>query len=107
MISIEDFARLELRIGQVVSAQPVPGAQRLLQLEVDLGQERRTLVAGIAQYRMPQELVGRQVVVVANLEPAVIRGVTSRGMLLAAQGPEGSFALLTVDQPLPNGAKVS
>lgn len=106
MISIEDFARLDLRIGEVLSARPVAGAQRLLVLEVDLGKERRTLVAGIAQYRSPQELVGVKIVVAANLEPATIRGVTSQGMLLAAQGPEGAFALLTVDQPVPNGARV-
>ncbi|MDP2727832.1 MAG: methionine--tRNA ligase subunit beta [Dehalococcoidia bacterium] len=106
MISIEDFARLDLRIGEVVSARPVVGAKRLLQLEVDLGEERRTLVAGVAEHRSPEELVGRQIVVVANLEPAIIRGITSQGMLLAAQSPDGTLALLTVDQPLPNGAKV-
>lgn len=106
MISTEDFARLDLRIGEVVSARPVEGAKRLLLLEVDLGHERRTLVAGIAEYRSPHELLGKQIVVVVNLEPAVIRGLTSQGMLLAAQGPEGSLALLTVDQPVPNGAQV-
>ncbi len=106
MITIDEFARLDLRIGEVVSASPVEGARKLLLLEVDVGGERRTLVAGIAQYRTPEELIGRKIVVVANLEPAVIRGITSQGMLLAAQGPEGSLALLTVDQPVPNGAKV-
>lgn len=106
MVSLEDFERLDLRIGKVVSAQPVEGAKRLLLLEVDLGEERRNLVAGIAEYRSPQELVGKQIVVVVNLEPAVIRGITSQGMLLAAQGPDGSVGLLTVDQPVPNGSRV-
>lgn len=106
MINIEEFARLELRIGQVISATLVAGASKLLLLEVDLGEENRTLVAGIAQHRKPEDLVGKQIVVVANLQPAVIRGVTSQGMLLAAQGPDGDLCLLTVDKPVPNGAKV-
>jgi len=106
MITIDQFARLDLRVAEVVSAKPVEGAKKLLLLEVDLGEERRTLVAGIAQYRTPAELVGKQIVVVANLEPAVIRGVTSQGMLLAAQAPDGALALVTVDQPVPNGSKV-
>lgn len=106
MINIEEFARLELRIGQVISATVVAGASKLLLLEVDLGEEKRTLVAGIAQHRTPEDLVGKQIVVVANLQPAVIRGVTSQGMLLAAQGPDGDLGLLTVDKPVPNGAKV-
>ena len=83
MITIDQFARLDLRVAEVVSAKPVEGAKKLLLLEVDLGEERRTLVAGIAQYRTPAELVGKQIVVVANLEPATIRGVRSEGMLLA------------------------
>ncbi|MDP2936619.1 MAG: methionine--tRNA ligase subunit beta [Dehalococcoidia bacterium] len=106
MITIEEFSLLDLRIGEVVSARPVDGAKKLLLLEVDLGEEKRTLVAGIAQHRNPEDLVGKQIVVVANLQPAVIRGVTSQGMLLAAQGPDGDLGLLTVDKPVPNGAKV-
>lgn len=107
MITIEEFSRLDLRIGEVVSAKPVEGAKKLLLLEVDLGEEkRRTLVAGIAQYRTPEELAGKKIVVVANLEPAVIRGNASQGMLLAAQGPDGSLALVTVDRPVPNGSRV-
>lgn len=106
MITIEEFARLDLRVAEVVSARPVEGAKRLLLLEVDLGEERRTLVAGIAEYRTPEELAGKKIVIVANLEPATIRGVTSQGMLLAAQAPDGALALLTVDQPLTNGSKV-
>ena len=106
MITIEEFARMDLRVAEVVSAQPVEGAKRLLLLEVDLGEERRTLVAGIAEYRRPEDIIGKKIVVVANLEPATIRGITSQGMILAAQSPDGALGLLTVDQPLLNGSKV-
>lgn len=106
MITIDEFARLDLRVAEVLSAKPVEGAKRLLHLEVDLGEEKRTLVAGIAEHRKPEDLVGKKIVVVANLEPATIRGVTSYGMILAAQSADGALALLTVDQPLPNGARV-
>ncbi|MCR4404823.1 MAG: methionine--tRNA ligase subunit beta [Candidatus Acetothermia bacterium] len=106
LISIEQFREVDLRVATVLSAERVPGAEKLLKLEVDLGGERRPLVAGIAQHYRPEELVGRQIIVVANLQPAVIRGVESRGMLLAAVHPSG-LALVTVDREAPNGARVS
>lgn len=106
MITIDEFARLDLRVAEVISAKPVEGATRLLLLEVDLGDERRTLVAGIAEHRQPEEIVGKKIVVVANLQPAVIRGITSNGMLLAAQSPEGTLAVVTVDHPVANGSRV-
>ncbi len=109
LISIEQFKEIDLRVATVASAEPVPGAEKLLQLQVDLGEERRQLVAGIAQQYKPQELLGRQIVVVANLKPAVIRGVESRGMLLAAvwRGGGEELSLVTVDREPPNGARVS
>jgi len=110
MISIKDFQKLDLRVGQVVTAEPVAGADKLLKLTVDIGEEQpRTLVAGIALSYRPEDLVAKKVVVVANLEPAVIRGVRSEGMVLAGwvKGDDQSITLVTPDRELPNGAKVT
>lgn len=109
LIDIDTFRRLDLRVAQIVAAEQIPKADRLLRLEVDLGDERRQLVAGIAAFYQPEQLVGRKIVVVANLEPARLRGVESRGMLLAAGGREPGvpLGLLTVDETIPNGTRVS
>jgi methionyl-tRNA synthetase len=104
-ISMEEFAKLDLRVGKVVNAQKVPGKDKLLVLQVDIGTETRTVVAGIAQEFTPEELVGRQVVLVANLEPKRIGGVVSHGMILAA-GEEKALALVTLDREVPPGTKV-
>ena len=109
MVSIKEFQNLDLRVGQVITAEPVAGADKLLKLTVDIGEERRTMVAGIAlSYRL-DELIGKKVVVVVNLEPAVIRGVRSEGMLLAGwvKGDDKSITLVTPERDLPNGAKVT
>jgi methionyl-tRNA synthetase len=107
-IDIDTFRQADLRVAQIVAAEPVAGADRLLRLQVDLGAERRQLVAGIAAFYSPEQLVGRKIVVVANLEPARIRGVESQGMLLAAGGraPGAALGLLTVDEAIPNGTRV-
>lgn len=105
-ISIEEFARLDLRVARVVNAEPVEGADRLLRLDIDLGEEKRQIVAGIAQYYSPEELVGKQVVVVANLKPAKIRGLQSQGMLLAAEDKDGRLCVVTTDRDMAPGAKV-
>lgn len=104
-ITISDFAKLDLRVALVRSAERIQGADRLLKLEVDLGGETRTVVAGVARFYHPEELVGRRVVVVANLAPAKLRGVTSQGMILAAVGEE-ELGILTVDRELPPGTPV-
>ncbi|HHV94025.1 MAG TPA: methionine--tRNA ligase [Firmicutes bacterium] len=104
-VSIEDFARLDLRVAEVKAAEPVPGADRLLKLIVTIGEEERQIVAGIAKYYTPEELVGKRIVVVANLKPAKLRGVLSEGMLLAAS-TDDSLGLVTVERELPSGAKV-
>ena len=83
-ITIDQFLEADLRVARVLAAEPVPEADRLLKLEIDLGSERRQIVAGIARSYEPSALVGRLIIVVANLEPARIRGVESQGMLLAA-----------------------
>lgn len=105
-IHLEDFQKIDLRVGQVVSAERVEGTRALVVLRVDLGTEERTLVAGLAQYYAPEELVGKRVVVVANLEPAVIRGIKSQGMLLAADDGQGNVSLVTVDRDIAPGSKV-
>ena len=108
MITIEQFQQIDLRVGTITSAEAIPGATKLLKLQVDLGEGTpRQLVAGIAQHYKPEELIGKQIVVVANLQPAKIRGVESQGMLLAAVHDDQDIVLITVDKPVPNGAKVS
>lgn len=105
MLDYEDFAKVELRVAKIVHAEPVPKADRLLRMDITLGDEERQLVAGIAEHYRPEELVGKLIVVVANLKPAKIRGVESRGMLLAASAGD-QVKLLTVDGDLPPGSTV-
>ena len=105
MITIDQFRALELRVGTVRAAEPHPNADRLLLLRVDLGTEERQLVAGIRAHYDPAALVGRQVVVVANLEPAQLRGVESQGMVLAASDGD-RVVLLRPDDPVTPGAVV-
>jgi len=105
LITIDDFARMDLRVAIVEKAERVQKADRLLQLQIDIGGEKRQLVAGIAQQYAPEDLVGRKIIVVANLEPARIRGIESKGMLLAAK--KGSdLKLITVDGDIDPGASV-
>ena len=84
MITIDDFAKLELRVAKVISAEAHPNADKLIVMQIDLGDEQRQIVAGLRQYYAPEDMVGRSLVIVANLQPAVLRGVESNGMLLAA-----------------------
>jgi methionyl-tRNA synthetase len=104
-ISIDEFYEAELRIGEVLSAERVKGADRLLKLQVDIGDEKRQIVAGIARHYTPEEMKGRKVVIVANLKPAKIRGVESQGMLLAAVDGD-ALVLLTTDKEIRPGGKV-
>ncbi len=106
-IGIEDFAKVELRVGVVKSAERIQGADKLLKLLVDVGDEVRQVLAGIALAYAPEELVGRKVVIVANLAPRKMRGLESNGMLLAASvGPDGKPVLCTFAENVPAGAKV-
>ena len=104
-ISIDDFMKVELRVAQVIEAEPVKKADKLLKLQLDLGYEKRQVVSGIAQYYKPEELVGRKVICVTNLKPVKLRGELSQGMILAGS-EDGKLALASVDESLPNGAKV-
>lgn len=106
-ITIDDFAKVQLKAGTVISAEPHPNADKLLKLKVDVGEaEPRQIIAGIAAVYPPETLVGRQVVIVANLKPAKLRGELSQGMVLAADMGETGMALLTPDKTVPNGGKV-
>ena len=104
-ISIDDFMKVDLRVATVTACEPVPKADKLLKLQVDLGYEQRQVVSGIAEYYKPEQLVGQKVIVVANLKPVKLRGELSQGMILAGSH-DGVLTLATVDPKLENGAKV-
>jgi methionyl-tRNA synthetase len=105
-IAIEDFAKVEMRVGQVKTAGRVAGADKLLRLEVDIGDEVRQIVAGLALAYKPEDLVGRKVVVVTNLQPRKLRGVESNGMIVAASLPDGSPVLAGFLEEVPVGARL-
>ena len=104
-IDFDNFRNLDLRVGQIVEAENLPKSKKLLKLLVDLGFEKRTIVSGISQYYKPEEIIGKKVIVVANLKPAVLMGVESQGMLLAANSKDG-LELLSIDK-IPVGCVVS
>ena len=105
-ISLEEFKKIELRVAKILEAEEIPGADRIWKLTVDTGLEKRQLVAGIKLFYSKEALIGRSVVIVHNLSPATIRGVESRGMLLAAKDGTG-LSILTLDKELPPGSVVS
>jgi methionyl-tRNA synthetase len=107
-ITIDDFAKVELRVGQILTAERIPKADKLLKFTIDLGEaEPRQILAGIAQYYEPEKLVGRKVIVVANLAPRKMRGLESQGMILAASvGEDGRPVLAGFLEDVPNGAKL-
>ena len=104
-INFEEFQKIDLRIGKIIEAERIEGTDKLLKLKVDLGEEKRQLVAGIAKFYQPEDLIGKEIVVVANLEPKIFRGVESQGMLLAGD-VEGKPVLLKPDEEVPPGTKV-
>ena len=106
-ITIDEFKKIDLRIARVISARKVENSDKLLLLEIDLGEEKRQIVAGIAEYYKPEELIGKEIVVVYNLQPAKIRGYESQGMLLAAKDNKGRLAILTPEKEVDPGSKVS
>ena len=105
-IKIDEFGKIELRVAEVIAAEALPKSKKLLKLTLSLGSEQRTVVAGIAEHYAPAELIGKKVVIVANLEAAKLMGVESNGMVLAAS-VGGKLAVLTLERDLPPGAKVS
>src|SRR5437899_2473776 len=105
-ISIDEFRKLNIRVGEVLAATRVAGTEKLIEVKVDIGGDVRTIVTGLVPLYQPDELVGKRIIVLANLEPRRVRGVTSQGMLLAAEW-EGEVALLTVEKNAPKGAKIT
>lgn len=106
LISYDDFAKIELRVARILAVEPHPNADRLLRLQIDLGDEKRQLVAGLAQHYSPEDLIGQEIIIVANLKPAKLRGELSQGMLLAASDEDG-VAILTPSRPMCPGSSVS
>jgi methionine--tRNA ligase beta chain len=108
MITIDEFSTVELRVATVKAAEPHPNADRLLVLKIDIGEpEERQLVAGIRAHYPPEELVGKQIIVVANLQPATLRGMESQGMLLAATDTStGNVIVLSPEKQVAPGSKV-
>jgi methionyl-tRNA synthetase len=107
-ISIDDFIKIELRVAQIVVAERIPKADKLLRLEVDLGTERRQILSGIAEFYTPEELIGKRIAIIANLAPRKMRGLESHGMLLAASGEDHSSKpiLATFSDEVPLGSRI-
>jgi methionyl-tRNA synthetase len=106
-IEFDDFAKLDLKVGTILSAEKVAKADKLLKLEIDLGTEKRTIVSGIALHFTPEEITGRQVVVVANLAPRKMRGIESNGMILLAEDKAGKLHFVKPENMIDAGAGVS
>lgn len=106
-INIGDFNKLDLRIAKILTAEKIENSDKLLKLQIDLGYEQRQILAGIAQFYEPQKLIGQEIIVLANLQPRVIYGLESRGMLLAAIDTDATIAILKPDKELTPGSKIS
>ena len=104
-IAIDEFAKVELRVAQVIAAEPVKNADKLLKLQLDLGYEQRQVVSGIAKFYTPEDIIGRKVICVTNLKPVKLRGEMSQGMILAASHGD-QLTLASVPEEMPNGAIV-
>lgn len=105
-ITYDEFLKVHLKIGKVIHAESIPGMKKVFKVIVDIGKEQRELAVGAAAFSSPGQFVGRIVVVCTNLEPRRIGGVTSNGMLLAAEGPDGRPAFLTIGDDVPVGSAV-
>ena len=106
MLTFDDFKKVELKTAKILDAQEIPGADRIWKLTLDVGADKKEIVAGIKLFYAREALIGRTIVVVNNLTPSVIRGVESQGMLLAAKDSSGALSLLTVDKDVPAGCTV-
>lgn len=107
LIDIEHFKKIDLRVAEVLKAERLPDTEKLIKLEISLGEEKRTLLAGIAQHYKPEELVGKKIIVIKNLQPRKMRGIESQGMLLAASNDKGELSILTVEHDVAIGSKIS
>lgn len=106
-IVYDDFAKLDLRVGTVTTCEKVEKADKLLKLTIDLGSETRTIVSGIALHYKPEEMIGKQVVVVVNLAPRKMKGIESQGMVLTAEDKDGKLRLLKPEETISPGSSVS
>jgi len=106
MVDIEDFKKLGLKIGRVIQAERINGSDKLLKLEIDLGNEKRQIVAGIGQSYQPEELINSEIIVVSNLEPKTIMSLESNGMLLATQDEESRVILIRPEKEVAPGSEV-
>ncbi len=107
MITLDDFRKMDLRVAQVVNAERIEKTTKLLKVTVEIGAEQRTLVAGLGAHYRPEELLGLKVIIVANLEPATIRGIESNGMMLGVGcNDRENIALVTINRDMPTGARV-
>jgi methionyl-tRNA synthetase len=106
LVSYDDFSKIDLRVATILKAETVPNTKKLLKLQVQTGKEERTLVAGIAESYTPEDLIGAQVVIVANLQPAKIKGIESQGMILAAQSGE-KLIIIRPEKTTGSGSKVA
>ena len=105
-VDFDTFMKADLRVGTVLECEKVPKADKLLRFLIDDGLGKRTIVSGIAKYYKPEELVGKQVVFIANLPPRKLRGITSQGMILSAENADGSLSVITASSPVVPGAQV-
>lgn len=106
MITIDDFAKMELVVAQVLEAEAVEGSNKLLKMKIDIGGETRQVVSGIAKFYTPEQMVGRKVAFIKNLKPAKLKGIVSEGMILAAS-KDDKLSLVTVAEDMPVGSKIS
>ena len=104
-ITLDEFKKAELKVATVLSAENIEGSEKLLKLQVDLGEEKRQILSGIAKYYKPEDLVGKQIVVITNLEPRMMMGLESQGMVLAA-GDSETISLLIPDKEIPGGSLI-
>jgi len=105
-MTIDEFQKSDLRVGKILAAERVEGSEKLLKLQVDIG-EPRQIVSGIARAYAPEDLIGKSVIIIANLDPRTMMGLESQGMLLAAHGEDGSPVLIFPAGEVPPGAKIS
>ncbi len=106
-MTIDEFQKVDLRVGKIVSAERVEGSEKLLKFEIDFGEEKRQILSGIAKAYAPEALVGKEVVVVVNLEPRSMMGFESQGMVLAAHGENGEPVVLSVERDVPAGSRIT
>jgi methionyl-tRNA synthetase len=105
-ITIDDFAGMDIRVGKIIAAEKIAKTKKLMKLTVDTGIDTRVIVSGIAGHYSPDEIIGRQVSVLVNLEPKLLKGIESRGMILMAEEPDGSLSFVAPDKALTPGAEI-